>query len=45
MEKKKNKVIIVLLILFILISLGLGGFIVYDKFISKKEINVGEVKQ
>ena len=34
-EKSKNQVLIIVLIVFIIISLVLGGFIVYDKILNK----------
>ena len=37
-EKKKGKGLVVALVLFILISLGLGGYIVYDKVLTKEEV-------
>ena len=37
-EKKKGKGLVVALVLFILISLGLGGYIAYDKVLNKEEV-------
>ena len=37
MESEKNKGIVALIIVLVLIILGLSGYIVYDKFIQKKE--------
>ena len=36
MEEKKNTGLVVALVIFILISLGLGGFICYDKLMNKE---------
>ena len=33
-----NKPLIIIIVLLVLITLGLGGFIVYDKFLNQKEI-------
>lgn len=41
MEKKSNKGLVIFLIIFILISLALGGYIVYDKYFN----NVNEEKK
>lgn len=37
-EKKKGKGLVVALVLFILVSIGLGGYIVYDKVLTKEEV-------
>ena len=37
-QKKNNKVLIVLLVIFGLIIIGLGGYVVYDKFISNTDV-------
>ena len=37
MEKKNNKTLLIICILFGLIILGLGGYLVYDKFIANDE--------
>ena len=44
MEKKSNKGIIVVLVILILAVLGLGGYIVYDKFFTKDEVKKYEPK-
>lgn len=38
MEKQKNKVLIVLVIVLLFVILGLGGYIVYDKVLNKNQI-------
>ena len=38
MEKKSNKGLIVVLVIFIIATLCLGGYIAYDKFIVKEEV-------
>ena len=37
-EKKKGKGLVVALVLFILVSIGLGGYIAYDKVLNKEEV-------
>ena len=37
-EKKNGKGLVVALVLFILVSIGLGGYIVYDKVLNKEEV-------
>ena len=44
MEKKSNAGVIVLIVVLLLVSLGLGGFIVYDKVLNKEEIKNVENK-
>lgn len=40
MEGKKNKGIIIILIVFILISVCLGGYIVVDKYTNKITVEI-----
>ena len=42
MEKKSNAGIIVLIVVLLLVSLGLAGFIVYDKVLNKPEDKIEE---
>lgn len=44
MEKKSNAGVIVLIVVLLLVSLGLVGFIVYDKVLNKEEIKNVENK-
>jgi len=45
MEKKNNKGLVVIIVILVLLVLGLGGYIIYDKFMSDDKIaNEGETK-
>ena len=37
MKEKSSKGLLIWLIIFIIISLAMGGYIAYDKFLNKKE--------
>ena len=40
MMKKKNKGLVISVIFLSLVIVGLGGFIVYDKFLTNKTIKI-----
>lgn len=42
MEKKSSAGVIVLIVVLLLVSLGLGGFIIYDKVLNKEENHINE---
>ena len=44
-KQKSNKGLVVLIIILILIVLGLSGYLVYDKFITKDDTKTNEVTQ
>lgn len=44
MQSKNNTILVVLLTIFVMLTLGLGGYIVYDKVLSEDEILVDKIE-
>ncbi len=44
-EKKSNRGLVIALVLFIVLSLGLGGYIVYNQFLNEPKDNSNEVSE
>ena len=44
-EKKSNRGLVIALVLFIVLSLGLGGYIVYNQFLKQPKDNSNEVSE